>query len=95
MPDELNLIETTCALDRRCSRYADGLAMDTSHVCVLARTSKAMTVAGGAVGDKFRSLLDAHACEGQHILFTSRTLCEDEMDMASPDAKPRLLRTCL
>ena len=34
--------------------------------------SKAMMGAGRAVGDKFRSLLDAHACEGQHILFTSR-----------------------
>lgn len=78
-----------CSLDRRCSLYADGLALDTSHICVLARAAVALALGGSTVAEHFGQLLEAHRCAGQHRLVTSRTLCEDEMDLADPDSIPR------
>ena len=78
-----------CATDRSCSHYLDCLALDTSHICVLARVAAELEDQA-TVGEVFGSLLDAHSCVLQRRLVTSVTMCRDEMNLAGADARPHI-----
>jgi hypothetical protein len=80
-----------CALDTRCSWFSAGLALDTSHVCVLVRAAVELARYEPAIADRFHDLLVAHACGGSHDLMTSRTLIENdrELNLASSECALR------
>lgn len=81
----------TCALDRRCSFDSDGLAIDTSHVCVLVRAAQLLALENSSIAERFGELLVSHACAGGHRLMSSRTLLTEpsEMNLASADSAVR------
>jgi alkanesulfonate monooxygenase SsuD/methylene tetrahydromethanopterin reductase-like flavin-dependent oxidoreductase (luciferase family) len=79
-----------CALDKRCSRFSDALAVDTSHVCVLVRAARLLEDDARTLADRFVELLRAHSCAGQHRLISSRALlaADTEMNLSSPTCAP-------
>lgn len=61
------------------------LAIDTSHLCVLARAAKQLAHQANTMSDAFLELLDVHYCGGQRCALTSETLRHEEQDLSNPD----------
>lgn len=58
------------------------LAVDTSHLCVVARAADKLSDQADTTVEAFLSLLGIHYCGGQRCAITSQTLHQQEQDLS-------------
>jgi hypothetical protein len=58
------------------------LALDTSHLCVVARAAEKLSDQTDNTAQAFSELLDIHYCGGQRYALTSETLHQQEQDLS-------------
>jgi len=66
-----------CRADCRCTKYLEAIAIDTSHVAVLARAT-------GSATTSLREVIESHTCGGVRTVFTSAEIFFEEMDQERP-----------
>lgn len=75
-----------CSGDCACTSYANVLAIDTSHVCLLGRIAARQNDQEAVV---FVELVEIHRCQGARQLVTSTALLEVELNLADPECPVR------